>query len=146
SFPRTYVSLAVCQLVAKRPDKAVTYATKAIDLDKRLAFAYFTRSQALQTLGKLGEALEDLDACLRLAPLATFAPPEVLYERRGRLQVALGNHTQAIHNFMVARKLNPQSLQGLDGLWTAYWHLERYHLCAHVAAEMCKTSRENPWP
>lgn len=59
---------AACYLKLEDYSKAEADATKAIEADGRDVKALFRRSQALQQLGRLDQAVTDLQRCVSLEP------------------------------------------------------------------------------
>ena len=63
-----YVNMGILLLNKKKPADAVGYFTKAVDLDPKMADAYFYRGLALMHENKKKEAKADFEKALAVAP------------------------------------------------------------------------------
>lgn len=68
SDPTVYVNVGILFLNKKNPNDAVTYFTKAIDLDPKRAESYYYRGLAEAQLKKIAEARTDFQQVLTLSP------------------------------------------------------------------------------
>jgi tetratricopeptide (TPR) repeat protein len=66
--PNVYVNMGILLLNKKKPADAQTYFTKAVDLDPKMADAYFYRGLSLMHQNKKKEAKADFEQSLAVAP------------------------------------------------------------------------------
>ncbi|KAJ3337065.1 hypothetical protein HDU93_001688 [Gonapodya sp. JEL0774] len=67
-IPVVYSNMALCQLKAKKYERAVWAATEAIKIDDKAVKAYFRRGQARFELKDLDLAEADFKKCIELDP------------------------------------------------------------------------------
>jgi lipoprotein NlpI len=94
-------------LLARKPQEAVTLASKAIELKKDYADAYRVRGRARQRLTQFDDAIADLTQAIKLEASAET------HVMRGECYSALDRHADAIADFDRALALDPKLLVAL---------------------------------
>ncbi|MEX0678036.1 MAG: tetratricopeptide repeat protein [Pirellulales bacterium] len=85
-------------------DEQLSYYTKAIELNPKLAEAYNNRGLSYGELGQDTEAISDFNKAIELNPKLAEA-----YNNRGLSYGELGQYTEAISDFNKAIELNPKN-------------------------------------
>ena len=135
-----YDNLAVAYASAGQPDAAVSYCTKAIELNPKLAEAFANRGTSRASQGQFPEAISDYTKAIELNPKyadalfdrgvvyeRTNQPAEAIadfgkaiecnrkyadaYFNRGEVYASQGQHQQAIWDFTRAIELNPTNAE-----------------------------------
>jgi tetratricopeptide (TPR) repeat protein len=133
-------------LIASREDdlaKALEYVNKAITLDKRFTEGYYTRALIYFHLYRYEESLEDFSRYIAVMPLSTRGGVETPYGLRGTVLLYLHRYSEALPNFVMARRLNPSSYPTLEGLMHCYVALGKTALACHIAEEMVRLTPNN---
>jgi tetratricopeptide (TPR) repeat protein len=89
--------------------EAIKDFDRAIELDPKLAGAYWGRGKTYHELGDYQEAIKDFDRAIELDPKLAGA-----YWSRGKAYQKLGNQQQANEDFKTAGKLNDQEPQDIS--------------------------------
>ncbi len=95
------VTMAKDHLDAGRYNQAIQAYSNALARDPSLTYVYASRASAYAEVGRLGEAIRDLDRAIELSPLR--AGP---FFRRGVLRLIQDNATEAATDFQHALDLN----------------------------------------
>ena len=90
---------------ARRRQEAIEAFTKAIELDPKLALAYFNRGAIYDFLGNYQQAIRDFDRVIEIHPELTLA-----YINRGKNYAELGDYRQAIRDYNRVIELNPKDV------------------------------------
>lgn len=141
SYAPAYLSLALNYLSKEDWDSAVKCASKAIDLDKNLSHAYYSRALAYWQQGQYSLCLEDLNRTIQLCPVSQHSP-EMPYILRGQVLNETRQYRLAIESLSMARKLNPQSPKVIEHLWRAHWGLGDYQVAAYFSEELTQIDKE----
>ena len=86
--------------------KAVTYYTKAIELNPRIAGVYINRAVAYECLEDLDRALEDLNKA------NTLEPKGEAYNNRGNIYFKRGEYDRAVQDYSKALEFEPEQCDG----------------------------------
>jgi tetratricopeptide (TPR) repeat protein len=101
---RTMVNLGVARSRLADFDGALAILGAAIELDPRAALAYVNRASALMAVNRLGEALEDADRAVSVAPNLADA-----HFVRGGVLAAMGERELGLQEMRVAQRLDPNN-------------------------------------
>ncbi|MGB8602097.1 MAG: tetratricopeptide repeat protein [Rhizomicrobium sp.] len=104
--PRLYSLLGSAEMALGGRDNALTYLTRALQLDPHQPDASYNRAILLQALQRWQEALAAFDHCLELNPGQVAA-----HDRRGAVLVALGRKIEALAAYRKAAQFAPQAPQ-----------------------------------
>ena len=92
--------------------------SKAIELNPKLADAYYNRGTAYSNIGNYQQAIKDYSKAIELNPQLAEA-----YNNRGTAYGKLGNQQQAINDYNKAIELNPQDADAYFNRGNAYGKL-----------------------
>ncbi len=133
--PECYTVLANLYKVLGETNQALEAATQAIALDKSYSYAYYIRGLVYYEKEDPIRCLADLDRFLTLSPFAGIRQPEKPYLIRGLALLKLNRPKEAMSSLLMARKLNPLSVDCLSSLAGVYGALGKWHLASHIAQE-----------
>ena len=88
---------------SKRYEEAIMAYSKVLDIDPRLAGAYYNRGTAWVRKGNHDSAIADYNSALEIKPRDAVA-----YNNRGTAWICKGNHDMAIADFNSALEINPR--------------------------------------
>jgi tetratricopeptide (TPR) repeat protein len=145
-FAPGYLGLATVYMEINSLENALENLSKAIALDPKYSYAYFLRGQiyAHYKVGMPDKCLADMNRLLELAPYSRIANVEMPYYLRGDSLANLNRPSEAISNFLMARRLNPNSLSVAKGLAEIYADLKKFHLAVHYAEECVRCDPNSP--
>jgi len=105
---QVYEVIATGDKYAKTGDyaRALPYYEQAIQEDPNYYLGWFNRGMALNSMGRLDEALSDLNTAVELKPGAVDA-----HVQKGRTLTALGRYREAVRSFNEAIGLNQNFLR-----------------------------------
>ncbi len=83
--------------------EALSYFTKAIDLNPKSALTYVAQGDTYYRMGRYKEAIADFTKSVEINPIYSD-----VYSHRGSAYDQLGQHTQAIDDYTKAIELNPK--------------------------------------
>ena len=135
-FPSAYGTLALKCALEHDYGKAIELATTGITIDEKLLTAYSAKAIAYYGLAKYSKALEEIERCIIIDPVAA-RPPETFYYLRARILNDMGRHQSALDSLQIAMKLANGSASRTikDELWKAYHGLGNYHVSAFLGEE-----------
>jgi tetratricopeptide (TPR) repeat protein len=108
---RDYFLLGTAKYKCHACDKAIEEFTKALELDKNFADAYYGRSLAYTCNREFASAVQDIERAIRLKP------DQVLYqEGKARIKLESGKNLEAKANFEVALRMDSLCWQAWYGL------------------------------
>jgi tetratricopeptide (TPR) repeat protein len=137
SYAPAHASLASGYLAEGKPREAIALATRAIEINRKCAQAYYCRGLAYLADGSLESALADMNRYVELAPIPSPDPGEAYYIR-GFILNRLGDHELAIQNLALARQLDAESYRILVELWNAHDGLGNIHMAAKLADDLLR--------
>src|SRR5262249_51870151 len=137
-FANAWITLAVVSMGKGDFHAGLEKATKAIALGAKGPLAYYTRGAALCRLGKLKEALVDLNHCIELDSF--FPAGGHAYLVRGTVLLGLGEYKKAANDFARAIEFNREDIGRDYGLWKCNLAIGRWNLCSLQAKEMFNKS------
>jgi len=97
-------NLALQKAEMQKPDSAIVYFTKAIELEPKFAKAYYNRSSAFLVLNNLSGALLDIDQYLALSDTASKG-----YYTRAAILDELGRQEDALSAYRIAAQKEDQA-------------------------------------
>ena len=103
-------------------EEALYYYNSAVESDKGNGELYLERSQVLSALGRVDEAIKDLDEYIYWMELPG---PEVLMQR-GYLKYQRGDYEGAVEDYELARLVAPYNLDVLSNTGKLYQSLGRH--------------------
>ena len=115
-----YSALASACQVLGRPDDAVVYFGKAVDLDPGHAADHYGRGKALQDTARPADAIASYDRAIDLMP--DFAEAHC---NRGTVLQAIGHHQAAIASFDRALALRPDDAGAYYNRGNAHREIDR---------------------
>jgi tetratricopeptide (TPR) repeat protein len=134
--PEVHVKLASLWFGQGDLQAAEAAASKAINLAPNFAFAYYTRAVIYSHQGDAWRCLKDVDHFLRLWPdPGLLEHPADAYIMRGTALRELNRPRAALPNFLLARRLEPSSLEAVAGLCDTYADMGKWALALVVAQE-----------
>lgn len=118
--------------------KAISDATRAIELNPTFAESYTNRGVACRNLGQYDKAVSDHTKAIELNP--TFA---VAYNNRGVVYLELSQYDKVISDFTKAIELNPKLAEAYFGRGIAYIKLKQFAEAASDYSEVIKLTPED---
>jgi len=133
---KAYVSAAL--EYGKQGNNALSleYTSKAIQIDNRLAEAYFVRAVTYSLKGDWESCLSDVSRYITLRPYSSFPNGEDPYVLKGNALYELDRPKEALQLFMLASRLNPSSFEATYGIWQCYFVLCKYHAAFQVTDKL----------
>jgi tetratricopeptide (TPR) repeat protein len=115
--------------------------TKAIELDKQYAVAYYNRGVLSADEYKWTLALADVDKAIDLQPFSSrdLAGRGSRYAMRAYILTCLDRPDKGLKNALLAKRLAPRSPLVDWAMWEAYFHLGKHHLAENIADEMIRS-------
>jgi tetratricopeptide (TPR) repeat protein len=148
SFPMAYVAAAACVLDRGTEKKHVVLAVdllnKAIALAPNCAKAHYMKGVIFLDIDP-GKCLDAMNRYIELDPCGPFDTPEYAHYCRGIALSRLNRVQEALSSLLLARKLNPNSLDVATELALSYAALGRFHLAAHYAEEAVRIKPEDAY-
>lgn len=123
--------LGIINAQSKKFEIAITYITRAININSKNASSYYNRGLALQELGKIEEALLDFKEALSLNPKYTNA-----HNSEGNAYLDMKEIDSAIASYKSAIALDPSYADAWNNLGNAYSYsknLEEALICYEKA-------------
>jgi tetratricopeptide (TPR) repeat protein len=99
----TAVLDGISNLNLNKPEKALEYFSRAIELDPSRADGYVGRANTLNTLARYAESLPDYNRAIEIDPKLANA-----YANRGSAYSQLGQYKKAIADYEMALELDPE--------------------------------------
>ncbi|MGH7782038.1 MAG: tetratricopeptide repeat protein [Candidatus Binataceae bacterium] len=103
--PQAYMARAYAYLEAGENQRAISDATRAVELEPDAAFYLLARSLGYVRAGEFDRALEDTNTAIQLAPNAAGC-----WGQRGFVYMSMGDGRSAFADFTHAIKLDPNSV------------------------------------
>jgi tetratricopeptide (TPR) repeat protein len=104
-----------------RYDDAISYFSKAIEIDPRLVEAYKNRGNIYSRMGKYDQAILDYNKALEIDPADAW-----VYHYRGNAYHKKGNYDQAISNYNKAFEMNPNDILAYNSRGNSYLSMGKY--------------------
>ena len=124
-----------------KPELAIEYYTRAIELNPEYARTYYNRGIAYRKSGQYTQAIEDYTRAIELNPeYAVELNHElvVAYYSRGNAYADLGQYKQAIKDYDRAIELNPEYADAYNNRGLAYLMLNMIHAGCSDLKTACK--------
>jgi len=120
-------------------DLALEYVNKAIASDGDSPTSYYIRGKIHMGLNNLSLAAKDLERALSLDPLLYPAKPAEPYIELANALSALGRMKQALAYALMARRLQPSSIDAEYAIYTVYFRMRKFCVCRRLAEEMIRS-------
>src|SRR3989304_849479 len=115
-----YCKALVCYISGRFPE-ALSFLTKAIELNPKCAFSYIMRGNSYSQIGRYTEAISDYSKSIEIDPINVDA-----YYSRGFVYNKLKRYLQAISDFSKAIDLNPKYANAYCNRGNLYCKLNQY--------------------
>jgi tetratricopeptide (TPR) repeat protein len=115
-----YDSFAEGCTKARRPEQAISYLTKAIELNPQYAEAFYNRGNRYADLRQHERAIADYDRAIELDPKCARA-----INNRGNARLWLGQYAEALADYDRVIELNPRDAQAFHNRGVAYARMEQ---------------------
>jgi tetratricopeptide (TPR) repeat protein len=110
-----YVNLGTVYLTRDRYEKALTYFTRAVEINPNDTEAYFGRGGIYYLKGFYEEAIENYSKAIEINPWNAK-----MYYARGNAYTAVDFHNRAIEDYSRAIKINPEFVEAYFDRGNAY--------------------------
>jgi tetratricopeptide (TPR) repeat protein len=134
-FAKAFSLASMIQANTGNFEESLDFANQAIKLDSddltsfsARALAYYDHAdvKCLEDVNRVIEALPDCD--------------DQLYAMRGKAYLWLQEPDKALANFLMARRINPGSLNGYWGIWRVYFDKQNWELSQIVADQFVRVA------
>jgi tetratricopeptide (TPR) repeat protein len=129
--------LSLIYLNKRENEKAVQYATQALQIDSNYLFPLINRAFAYYNLKEYQKSLDDLYKCERLG-----SDNEELYSSIGDAERKLGHQEKTVKYYLIYLKDNPNNAYYLNELAWAYYLLNDYQNCVIYADKSIKADKK----
>jgi tetratricopeptide (TPR) repeat protein len=116
-----YIRHGILSTERGRYDDAISYFSKAIEIDPRLVEAYKNRGNIYSRMGKYDQAILDYNKALEIDPADAW-----VYHYRGNAYHKKGNDDQAISNYNKAFEMNPNDILAYKSRGNSYLSMGKY--------------------
>lgn len=139
----SHLYLAMYHLRVGDLKKSMSYCNSAINLEKNNPLALFERSCVYAALQENARALEDINKCIELGGIRVGSPDAAVpYACRAALLLGkYGVLPTVLSDLLMAKQLDPTSVEADQGFWAYYFLQGKYQLAAHISKKAVKKER-----
>jgi tetratricopeptide (TPR) repeat protein len=143
-FAPAYVTLANLSLSKGHLDLALSRLDMALSADRGYAEAYYVRGRTYYLMRDFEPALDQLNRYIEMLPSGPPLHSDEGYILRAHVLIALRRPREALPNLLLARTLNPSSVDALRLLCRVYNELQKYELAGRVAEKLIRLAPNDP--
>lgn len=142
-YAPAHVALGFLLLTQGSLDEAAAAAKKATQLDREYGKATYLRALIAHEKGDLKESLSLVNRYLEQHPIPDIGDRDHPYNLRGWIVLRQNRPSEALSNFLLARKLNPDSVSALQNIYLACEDMQKWHVAAKAGEQLTRLRPNN---